>query len=153
MARTSKKKRTEQIPLSRRFHVGIYARLSVDGAKACGQEDTLQARKNESIDTQIAMAKQYLKEHPEMELYDCYTDLGRTGTNFKSSAAFRILAGIQRLQRCYAAFESGIIKGKSCTGRNRTLAMLSQRRRHKRTDKFVFSGPLSQYQAALSGWV
>ena len=38
-------------------------------------------------------------------------------------------------------------------GRNRTLAMLSQRRRHKRTDKFVFSGPLSQYQAALSGWV
>ena len=68
MARTSKKKKTERIPLSRRFHVGVYARLSVDGTKASGQKDSPQARKNESIDTQIAMAKQYLKEHPEMEL-------------------------------------------------------------------------------------
>lgn len=75
MARTIKKKKTEQITLSRRFHVGIYARLSVDGTKARGQNDSPQARKNESIDTQIAMAEQYLKEHPEMELYDCYTDM------------------------------------------------------------------------------
>ena len=81
MPRISKKKKTGSVPLSRRFHVGVYARLSVDGSNACGQEDAPQARKNESIDTQIAMAKQYLKEHPEMELYDCYTDLGRTGTN------------------------------------------------------------------------
>lgn len=65
MARTSKKKKTKQIPLSRHFCVGIYARLSVEGTE----------RKNESIDTQIAIAKQYMKEHPEMELYDCYTEM------------------------------------------------------------------------------
>ena len=113
MARTSKKKRTEQIPLSRRFHVGIYARLSVDGAKACGQEDTLQARKNESIDTQIAMAKQYLKEHPEMELYDCYTDLGRTGTNFKREGFERMMQDVRKKR-----IDCVIVKDLSRFGRN-----------------------------------
>lgn len=73
MARTSKRNTTKQIPPSRSFHVGIYARLSVEGTM----------RKNESIDTQIAIAKQYIKEHPEMELYGCYTDIGRSGTNFR----------------------------------------------------------------------
>ena len=63
MPRISKKKKTGSVPLSKRFHVGVYARLSVDGAKACGQEDTPQVRKNESIDTQIAMAKQIGRAH------------------------------------------------------------------------------------------
>lgn len=103
MARTSKKKRMEQIPLSRRFHVGIYARLSVDGTE----------RKNESIDTQIAMAEQYLKEHPEMELYGCYTDLGKTGTNFKRKGFERMMHDVRKKR-----IDCVIVKDLSRFGRN-----------------------------------
>jgi len=86
MARTSKKEKIGQIPVSRRFHVGIYARLSVDSTE----------KKNESIDTQIAIARQYLKEHPEMELYGCYTDLGKTGTNFKREGFERMMQDVRK---------------------------------------------------------
>ena len=103
MARTSKKKKTEQMPLSRRFHVGVYARLSVEGTE----------RKNESIDTQIAMAKQYLKEHPEMELYDCYTDLGRTGTNFKREGFERMMQDVRKKR-----IDCVVVKDLSRFGRN-----------------------------------
>ncbi len=103
MARTSKKKEMEQMPLSRRFHVGIYARLSVEGTE----------RKNESIDTQIAMAKQYLKEHPEMELYGCYTDLGRTGTNFKREGFERMMQDVRKKR-----IDCVIVKDLSRFGRN-----------------------------------
>lgn len=113
MARIIKKKKTEQIPLFRRFHVGIYARLSVDGTKACGQNASQQVRKNESIDTQIAMAKQYLKEHPEMELYDCYTDLGRTGTNFKREGFERMMQDVRKKR-----IDCVIVKDLSRFGRN-----------------------------------
>lgn len=113
MARTTKKKTKERIPLSRRFHVGIYARLSVDGKKTCGQEDSRQARKNESIDTQIAMAKQYLMEHPEMELYDCYTDLGKTGTNFQREGFERMMQDVRKKR-----IDCIIVKDLSRFGRN-----------------------------------
>ena len=113
MPRISKKKKTGSVPLSKRFHVGVYARLSVDGAKACGQEDTPQVRKNESIDTQIAMAKQYLREHPEMELYDCYTDLGRTGTNFKREGFERMMQDVRKKR-----IDCVIVKDLSRFGRN-----------------------------------
>jgi len=103
MARTSKKKKTGQLPFLRRFHVGIYARLSVEGTE----------RKNESIDTQIAIAKQYLKEHPEMELYDCYTDLGRTGTNFKREGFERMMQDVRK--KC---IDCVIVKDLSRFGRN-----------------------------------
>lgn len=103
MARTSKKKKTGKIPLSRRFHVGVYARLSVEGNE----------RKNESIDTQIAMAKQYLKEHPEMELYDCYTDLGRTGTSFKREGFERMMQDVRKKR-----INCVVVKDLSRFGRN-----------------------------------
>lgn len=103
MARTSKKKKSGQIPLSRHFHVGIYARLSVEGNE----------RKNESIDTQIAMAKQYLKEHPEMELYDCYTDLGKTGTNFKREGFECMMQDVRKKR-----IDCVIVKDLSRFGRN-----------------------------------
>lgn len=113
MARTSKMKRTGQMPLCKRFHVGIYARLSVDGTKACGQKDSSQVWKNESIDTQIAMAKQYLKKHPEMELYGCYTDLGRTGTNFKREGFERMMKDVRKKR-----IDCVVVKDLSRFGRN-----------------------------------
>jgi len=103
MARTSKKERIGQIPVSRRFHVGIYARLSVDSTE----------KKNESIDTQIAIARQYLKEHPEMELYGCYTDLGKTGTNFKREGFERMMQDVRKKR-----IDCVIVKDLSRFGRN-----------------------------------
>ena len=95
MARTSKQKNTERGSCDRQFHEGIYARLSVDAAKACGEKDGRRARKNESIETQIAIAKQYLSEHPEMELCECYLDLGTTGTNFKREGFERMMEDVK----------------------------------------------------------
>lgn len=103
MARTSKRKNRENMPFSRHFYVGVYARLSVEGAN----------RKNESIDTQISMAKQYLKEHPEMELYDCYTDLGKTGTNFKREGFERMMQDVRKKR-----IDCVIVKDLSRFGRN-----------------------------------
>lgn len=70
----------------RHFHVGIYARLSSEGTE----------QKNESIDIQIAIAKQYLKEHPEMELYNCYIDLGKTGTNFNREGFKQMMQDVRK---------------------------------------------------------
>lgn len=85
------------------FYVGIYARLSVDSTE----------QKNESIDTQIAIAKQYIKEHPEMELYDCYVDLGKTGSNFKREGFERMMWDVRKKH-----IDCVIVKDLSRFGRN-----------------------------------
>lgn len=59
------------------YKAGIYARLSAD----------IDDRKNESIDVQIEIARKFIEEwnkkHPDkIEEAGCYTDLGKTGTNF-----------------------------------------------------------------------
>nr|WP_317379903.1 hypothetical protein [uncultured Faecalimonas sp.] len=76
MARTSKRKSRMQgfsEPKPEKVYVaGIYARLSVDH----------QDGKEASIETQIEMGKTFLESHKEILLYDCYSDLGATGTNF-----------------------------------------------------------------------
>ena len=77
MARTSKKQ-TNVVTVANRkpskiYSVGIYARLSVDSSE----------RKNESIETQIEIAKAFVKSQSDMILFDCYSDIGKTGTNFK----------------------------------------------------------------------
>ena len=102
MARTSKKG-TAGMPLPRRFHAGIYARLSVEGTE----------QKNESIDTQIAIAKQYLKDHPEIELTGCYTDLGKTGTNFRREGFERMMQDVRKKN-----IDCVIVKDLSRFGRN-----------------------------------
>lgn len=70
------------------YSVGIYARLSHDSHN----------EKNRSIETQIEMAKKYVSEHSDLYLYNCYTDLGKTGTNFKRDG-FEALMQDVRLQR------------------------------------------------------
>ena len=79
MAGTSKKaresttahKKSAEKSSGRIYSVGIYARLSVDNHN----------EKNESIEMQIEIAKTYLELQADMVLFDCYTDLGKTGTN------------------------------------------------------------------------
>ena len=82
MARTAKryKKNTEKkisgIPVCM---AAIYARLSVDSDE----------KKSESIETQVTLIKEFIQKHnenPDREckivVYDIYSDLGKTGTNF-----------------------------------------------------------------------
>lgn len=88
---------------SRIYSVGIYARLSVDSHN----------EKNESIDTQIEIAKVYMESQPDMVLYDCYIDLGKTGTNFERDGFNRLMADV-RLRKV----DCVIVKDFSRFGRN-----------------------------------
>lgn len=58
---------------NKRYAAGIYARLSVDGHN----------QKNDSIESQIAIAKAWIAGQEDVEPVACYTDLGKTGTNFR----------------------------------------------------------------------
>lgn len=85
------------------YSVGIYARLSVEGSD----------RKNESIQTQIEIAKEYMKRQGDMVLYDCYSDLGKTGTNFAREGFERLMGDVrQRRVDCV------VVKDFSRFGRN-----------------------------------
>ena len=92
MARTSKREKKGLYAKQARavmesvWKVGIYARLSVDSND----------RKNESIDTQIEIAKEYIGLIGDAELIECYTDLGKTGTNFNREGFERMMVDIRR---------------------------------------------------------
>ena len=100
MSRTSKKKHTAVKPAAalvpkRIDSVGIYARLSVDGERA-GESGTYgQVRKNESIKTQIEIAKAFVRQREDMRIFDCYTDVGRTGTNFEREGFERMMRDVR----------------------------------------------------------
>ena len=108
MARTSKKKQetVENAAImhpSKVYSVGIYARLSVDG------DD----RKNESIETQIEIVKAFINQQKDMRVFDCYTDIGKTGTNFEREGFERMMCDVRmRKVDCI------IVKDLSRFGRN-----------------------------------
>ena len=64
----------------KRYKAGIYARLSSD-------QDV---KKNESVEVQIEIAKKFVEEFNSKEtgevidVAQCYTDLGKTGSNFEA---------------------------------------------------------------------
>lgn len=68
------------------WKAGVYARLSVDSSE----------RKNESIDTQLQIAKAYIDQAEDIELIDCYTDLGKTGTNFKREGFEHMMTDVRQ---------------------------------------------------------
>lgn len=112
MARTTKKQQGTKGVIAKKpakiYSVGIYARLSVDGMKACGQ-----ARKNESIETQIEIAKAFIRQQNDMVIFDCYTDIGKTGTNFEREGFERMMRDV-RMRR----IDCIIVKDLSRFGRN-----------------------------------
>lgn len=69
----------------KRYSVGIYSRLSVDSHD----------RKNESIEMQVKIAKAYMERQEDMVLYDCYSDLGKTGMNFAREGFERLMADVR----------------------------------------------------------
>ena len=95
MARTAKryKKNTEKkisgIPVCM---AAIYARLSVDNDE----------KKSESIETQVTLIKEFIQKHnenPDREceivVYDIYSDLGKTGTNFDRPGFERMMNDVR----------------------------------------------------------
>ena len=108
MARTSKKKQNDvalavnRMP-SKIYSVGIYARLSVDGG----------GRKNESVETQIEIAKAFANRQSDMVIFDCYTDIGKTGTNFQREGFERMMRDV-RMRK----IDCIIVKDLSRFGRN-----------------------------------
>lgn len=106
MARTPKKKqadRGEEGALTKIYSVGIYARLSVDANE----------RKNESIETQVEIAKAFVKRQRDMVLHDCYTDMGKTGTDFEREAFEHMMCDV-RMRRINCI----VVKDLSRFGRN-----------------------------------
>lgn len=103
MARVSKKKNIEKIVQKKIYHVGIYARLSVDNHN----------EKNESIETQIDIAKLYIKDKSEFELYHCYIDLGKSGVNFERDGLKQLMMDIRE-----GKVNCVIVKDFSRLGRN-----------------------------------
>lgn len=107
MARTSKKQ-TNVVTVANRkpskiYSVGIYARLSVDSSE----------RKNESIETQIEIAKAFVKSQSDMILFDCYSDIGKTGTNFEREGFEHMMHDV-RMRK----IDCVIVKDLSRFGRN-----------------------------------
>ncbi len=108
MARTSKKNRAAlgkgagRQP-ERIYHAGIYARLSVDSGE----------RKNESVETQIEIAKEFIRRQDNMVVYDCYTDIGKTGTSFEREGFERMMRDV-RMRR----IDCIVVKDLSRFGRN-----------------------------------
>lgn len=85
MARISKKKQAAPVKKEKIYSVGIYARLSVDGTD----------RKNESIENQLELCREYVRRQEDMELFGCYSDLGKTGTNFQRDDFERLMADVR----------------------------------------------------------
>ena len=116
MARTSKKRKAFSDAADKpkkMYSVGIYARLSVDGSKAGGRDACLRARKNESIETQIEIAEDFISRQNDMTVFDCYTDIGKTGTDFKREGFERMMRDV-RMRR----IDCIIVKDLSRFGRN-----------------------------------
>lgn len=100
---------TEQNVKVRRYRAGIYARLSADHDE----------RKNESVEVQIEIARKYVEEfnlkntEEIIDIIDCYTDLGKTGSNFERAGFLRLLQDIR-----LGEINCVIVKDLSRFGRN-----------------------------------
>ena len=76
------------------FKVAIYLRLSKDDGDLSVSENG-KAESN-SIHNQRELLHNFLKQHPELELYDEYKDDGWTGTNFDRPGFNRMLEDIRQ---------------------------------------------------------
>lgn len=113
MGRVSKRKAVEkQFVVNssvRRYRAGIYARLSSD-------QDI---KKNESVEVQIEIARKFVEEFNQkntgevIDVVECYTDFGKTGSNFEREGFQRLLQEIR-----LGEINCVIVKDLSRFGRN-----------------------------------
>ncbi len=93
------------------YRAGIYARLSAD----------TDADKNESIDVQVSIAKNFVREYNRknsgkgscIEVVEYYSDLGKTGSNFNRDGFLRLMQDIR-----LGNIDCVIVKDLSRFGRN-----------------------------------
>ena len=91
------------------YKAGIYARLSSD-------QDV---KKNESVEVQVEIAKKFVEEFngqkngEVIDVVECYTDLGKTGSNFEREDFLRLLQDIR-----LGEINCVIVKDLSRFGRN-----------------------------------
>lgn len=103
MARKSRKQQKFPEQPEKIYSTGIYARLSVDSGE----------RKNESIETQVEIAKDFIGRQADMELYETYTDIGKTGTHFEREGFERMMRDV-RMRK----IDCIVVKDLSRFGRN-----------------------------------
>ncbi len=90
------------------YKAGIYARLS----------SSQNEKKNESVKTQVEIAKKFIADwnqnhSDQIEIAECYIDLGRTGSNFDREAFQRLMQDIRQ-----GYINCVIVKDLSRFGRN-----------------------------------
>ena len=90
------------------WHAALYIRLS--------KEDLEKKNESVSVTNQREILLEYLRQHPEMELFDIYIDDGFTGTDFDRPGFMRLKADIESgLVNCV------IVKDLNRFGRNYTV--------------------------------
>jgi DNA invertase Pin-like site-specific DNA recombinase len=107
MARKSRKGKTSGAakPIALRIYkTAIYLRLSVEDARK---------KISDSIGTQKTMLTDFLHTQPDLELFDIYEDVNRTGTNFDRPGFVRLIEDIQA-----GRVDCVIVKDLSRFGRN-----------------------------------
>lgn len=99
----------------RKYKAGIYARISAEQ----GKKTNSRTNKNESLEVQIEIAKKYVEEFNRkgtgevIDVVQCYTDLGKTGTNFERKGFQQLLQDIR-----LGEINCVIVKDLSRFGRN-----------------------------------
>ena len=90
------------------WSAALYIRLS--------KEDLEKKNESVSVTNQREILLEYLRQHPEMELFDIYIDDGFTGTDFDRPGFMRLKADIESgLVNCV------IVKDLNRFGRNHTI--------------------------------
>ena len=72
----------------RQYNAGAYARLSV--------LETRDKKDSEALQNQKALLREYIFEHPELQLAAEYEDNGETGTNFEREGFQRLIEDVRR---------------------------------------------------------
>lgn len=75
----------------KQFYAAMYLRLSRDDE----DRDGLTKSESNSIGSQRKLIKSFLREQPDIELYDIYVDDGYTGSNFDRPEFKRMIADIE----------------------------------------------------------
>ena len=77
------------------FYAAMYLRLSRDDIPESGGRSASVKNESESIANQRELIKAYIREQPDIELYDIYADDGFSGSNFDRPEFKRMMCDIE----------------------------------------------------------
>lgn len=107
MARISRKNvaAASEVAQLRYYNTAIYARLSVEDS---GKKDN-----GDSIENQVYLVEQYIKQNPQLKVVSTYMDNGATGVNFNRPGFTRLMDDIKA-----GKIDCIVVKDLSRFGRN-----------------------------------